>query len=208
METPESMREEIMKIRVWRRLKDAMLNNAVSTERELTLASGRKSKFYVDCRLAACHPSVGEHLGGALHFGLDCVTPSGVNWALAPVPLGGLLLVARLMGVGGPFAKKIPWLIPRLDKKGHGRKQSVEGLYDLDGERMVSNDCRVLAIEDVVTSGGSSLKAVETLREENLNVVGVLAVVDRQEGGEELLRENGLQLWSIFRKEDFLPGEE
>jgi orotate phosphoribosyltransferase len=38
--------------------------------------------------------------------------------------------------------------------------------------------------------------------------VGVLAVVDRQEGGEELLRENGLQLWSIFRKEDFLPGEE
>jgi orotate phosphoribosyltransferase len=207
MMTPEKTRELLMQRSIWTQARDSMLNNAVSTEKEFTLASGRKSKFYVDCRLAACNTAVGRNLGHVINAALDCIKPSNSFWAIAPVPMGGLLIVARLMS-DSSFVSKSPWLIPRVEKKGHGRKQSVEGLYDLDGNRMVSADYRVLVIEDVVTSGGSSLKAVEVLREEGLKVDGVLAVVDREEGAAGLLKMNDLQLWSVFRKKDFLPEGE
>lgn len=94
----------------------------------------------------------------------------------------------------------IPAFIVRKESKKHGRGLWIEGISNLP------EGTAVAIVEDVVTTGGSTLKAIERAKEEGLEVVRVLAIVDREEGGKENLKRQGFELESLFSRYDFLEG--
>ncbi len=145
---------------------------------DFVLTSGRKSKYYVDIKDAATNPEVLGLI--ARIFG----SMTG-NHKLAGVELGAVpLLVATAV------SKNVPYLIIRKERK-HGTGKLTIG--------DVSPGETIEIIEDVVTTGNSVLKAAKYLRENGAKVSNVFCVVDREEGGAELLKENDLVLRPIIR---------
>lgn len=152
-----------------------------------TLASGRQSDLYIDCRLTTMHPE-GLSLIGPL--GLHAVGERGWH----PDSVGGLTLGADPVSYAIAYASQLAGMPTRAftvrkEAKTHGTGKLIEGAF-LAGDRVV-------VIEDVITTGGSALKAVDAVRAAGGNVVGVLAVVDRQEGGREALEAAGLEVASL-----------
>ncbi len=94
--------------------------------------------------------------------------------------------------------KSIPAFIIRKEPKGHGT-----GAW-LEGRKNLRPGARVVIVEDVVTSGGSSLKAIRRAEEEGLKVLGVVTLVDREEGGRENIEKEGYWLKAIFTKSDII----
>ncbi len=159
---------------------------------DFVLSSGRRSSLYVDCRLTTMSPE-GQRLLGVL--GLQALSDTG--WAADAV--GGLTLgadpIAYAIAHASSFANEqgagalVRAFTVRKQPKQHGTGRRVEGPF-------VSGD-RVVVVEDVITTGGSALTAVEAIREEGGVVLGVLAVVDREEGGREALEAAGLQVHAL-----------
>lgn len=145
-----------------------------------TLASGRTSDLYIDARLTTMSPD-GLALIGPL--ALDLLEQSG--WGADAV--GGLTLgadpvayaVAYASTVGRPRERWVRAFTVRKQAKAHGTGQRIEGPFRAGD--------RVAVVEDVITTGGSALQAVEVVRAAGGTVVGVLAVVDREEGGREAI---------------------
>ncbi len=163
------------------------------------LSSGRESHHYFDCRRITLHPGRLALLARAL---IDEVFPS-VGIAV-PEAVGGLTMGADplTLALSLTFAERgrvVYPLIVRKDSKEHGLGRRIEG------EREAVS--QVLAVDDVVTTGGSTLRAVEAFREAGLDVDTAVCVVDRQEGGREALAEHGVSLFSVFRKSDFGGGQ-
>jgi orotate phosphoribosyltransferase len=189
--------------KLWHLARQQMTDYAVATGRTFTLKSGRESDFYVDCRVAGLMQPE-EHqlgwlptpLGRLMDLALGKCNISVRFKCWAPVPLGGLLLMLRTE-VQGP-----PIVVPRREKKDHGMQHKVEGLYDAKENRLVPPMAPTLLIEDVITTGGSTLRALDALREVELNPTVVLVLVDREEGGREALEEAGLEVWSVFTQSD------
>ncbi len=152
-----------------------------------TLASGRQSDLYIDCRLTTMHPE-GLSLIGPL--GLHALGERGWH----PDSVGGLTLGADPVSYAIAYASQLAGMPTRAftvrkEAKTHGTGKLVEGAY-------VAGD-RVVVIEDVITTGGSALKAVEVVRAAGGTVVGVLSVVDREEGGREAIEALGLEVASL-----------
>jgi orotate phosphoribosyltransferase len=152
-----------------------------------TLASGRQSDLYVDCRPTTMHPE-GLSLIGPL--GLHAIGERGWH----PDSVGGLTLGADPVSYAIAYASQLAGMPTRAftvrkEAKSHGTGKLVEGAYEAGD--------RVVVIEDVITTGGSALKAVEVLRAAGAHVVGVLSVVDREEGGREALEAAGLEVASL-----------
>ncbi|NTU59582.1 MAG: orotate phosphoribosyltransferase [Deltaproteobacteria bacterium] len=162
-------------------------------ERPVTLASGRKSNFYVDGKQTALHPR-GAYLIGKLFF--DRLPAFGPVDAVGGPTLGADPLATATSLVSGLVGAGLPGFIVRKEPKGHGTQSWVEGKKNL------FPGCRVVVLEDVVTTGGSSLKAVERVESEGYKVLGVLALVDRQEGGREALEARGYRFEAVFTKSD------
>ncbi len=161
-------------------------------EEGFLLASGKKSPYYLDCKkttlCAEALPLIGKLLWEEIRdFGVE---------AVGGLTLGADPLVAAVCFQAGLEGRELEGFIVRKEAKGHGTKQWLEGRV-LAGMR-----CAIL--EDVVTTGGSSLKAVRRAKEAGLQVVAVVALVDRVEGGEEAIRKEGLEFKAIFRIEEFL----
>lgn len=145
---------------------------------DFVLTSGKKSGYYVDIKDSATNPEVLELISG-IFAGMTSKNK------LAGVELGAVpLLVATAVSKG------VPYIIIRKERK-HGTGKLTIGEID-QGET-------VEIIEDVVTTGNSVLKAANYLRENGAVVSDVFCVVDREEGGKELLEENGLSLHPIIR---------
>ena len=152
-----------------------------------TLASGRQSDLYIDCRLTTMHPE-----------GLSLIGPAGLH-ALGergwhPDSVGGLTLGADPVSYAIAYESQLAGLPTRAftvrkEAKTHGTGKLIEGAY-LAGDRVV-------VIEDVITTGGSALRAVEAVRAAGGQVIGVLSVVDREEGGREALEAAGLEVASL-----------
>ncbi|ABQ26259.1 orotate phosphoribosyltransferase [Geotalea uraniireducens] len=164
-------------------------------KRNVVLASGRESDFYFDGKQTTLHPE-GGYLTGKLFFEAikDVEQVEGV---------GGLTLgadpIATATSVVSFLEKKpIPAFIIRKEPKGHGT-----GAW-LEGRKNFKPGSRVVIVEDVVTSGGSSLKAIKRAEEEGLKVLGVVTLVDREEGGRENIEKEGYWLKSIFTKAEVL----
>ena len=179
-----------------RRLLDLL--RALSFERrKVILSSGKVSDFYVDCKRTAL-TAEGHVLIGRLLF--DRIR------RIQPLPrgAGGLTLGADPLASAVALTsflegEPIDSFIVRKEPKGHGTGQWIEG------RKTIPDGSRVVVLEDVVTSGGSALKAIERCRAERLEVVGCFALVDRMEGGREAIEAQGVPLESLFTREDFIP---
>jgi orotate phosphoribosyltransferase len=156
---------------------------------DFTLASGKKSSFYIDARLTTMSPE-----------GLSTIGPLGLSmirerkWDVTAV--GGLTLGADPVSYAIAYASArdsspLRAFTVRKEAKTHGTGKLIEGPFDPSD--------RVVVIEDVITTGGSALKAMETIRATGATVVGVLAVVDREEGGREAIEAAGVQVASMAR---------
>ncbi|EQB65121.1 MAG: orotate phosphoribosyltransferase [Thermoplasmataceae archaeon] len=150
---------------------------------EFTLTSGKKSNFYVDIKDACADPEVLKVIVGELEKKVT-------SKAVAGVELGAVPLV-----VATAFKMSIPYFIIRKQSN-HGMKKLLIG----KPEEGVNVDI----IEDVVTTGGSVLKAANLLMSNGMKIGKIITVVDREEGGIELLRENGLKLESLVKISEVL----
>ena len=153
-------------------------------------ASGRTSSHYVNCK-----PVSLSGLGLALLSAqmLELVEPGAV--AVAGLTLGADPLVSGVAQAAALAGQALDALIVRKEAKGHGTGAWLEGPLPEPGSR-------ITVLEDVVTTGGSSLKAVKQLREAGYVVDRVVTIVDRQEGGLAAMQEAGLELRSLFQLDE------
>lgn len=161
-------------------------------EREVTLASGRKSNFYFDGKQTCLHAKGGLLVGKAFW--------KEVQAFAGPIDgVGGLTLgadpIATATSIAATLAgDSVHAFIIRKEPKGHGTGQWLEGRKNLPP------GSRVVIVEDVTTTGGSSMKAVERAQEEGLEVVGIITLVDREEGARENIEGAGQKLRSVFTR--------
>ena len=155
-----------------------------------TLASGRSSDHYVNCKPVSLS---GEGLALLSARMLELVEPQAV--AVAGLTLGADPLVSGVAQAAALTGRPLDALIVRKEAKGHGTGAWLEGPLPAAGSR-------ITVLEDVVTTGGSSLKAVKQLREAGYTVERVVTIVDRQEGGLEAMTAAGLELHSLFQLEE------
>ncbi len=157
---------------------------------EFTLASGKASSHYVNCKPISLS---GNGLA-ALSLGLlRHVEPA--SSAVAGLTLGADPLVSGVAMAAAQEFRNLDGLIVRKEAKGHGTGAWLEGPLPAVGSR-------ITVLEDVVTSGGSSIKAVKRLREAGFSVERVVAIVDRQEGAQIAMNKEGLTLISLFLLEE------
>jgi orotate phosphoribosyltransferase len=161
---------------------------------EFTLASGARSNLYIDARMTAMSPE-GLALIGPL--GIGEITSAG--WT--PDSVGGLTLGADPVSYAIAYAsalagKPIRAFTVRKEAKTHGTGKLIEGPF-------LQSD-RVVVIEDVVTTGGSALKAIEAVRNAGATIIGVLALVDREEGGRERIEAAGYHVRSLAKASEIV----
>lgn len=159
-----------------------------------TLASGKQSSYFVDVKMTAMDPSGIFLLGGMLVDALWAwqLKSQGLFLnAVAGVALGGCPLATAASLYGHIKGFIYPTLYVRKEPKNHGTAKLVEG--------PVVADSRVALLEDVATTGGSSLKAIEALRAAGVQVPLVIAVVDREEGAADAFKEAGVDFVSLVK---------
>ena len=154
-------------------------------EGEFTLSSGKKSDHYVNCKPVTL---TGRGLTLASLLMLKEVETTYV----AGLTLGADPLVSGVSLVSALDGRLVNALIVRKEPKGHGTEAWIEGLLPPKGTK-------VTVLEDVVTTGGSAIKAVEKLREAGYVVDRVVSIVDRQAGGKDAMIEAKLELRSLFQ---------
>lgn len=158
--------------------------------RQVTLASGKQSDFYLDCKQTTLHPE-GLYLAG--RFFLDAIRAGMKTVAAVGGPtLGSDPLAAACAVLSHLDGKPVHAFIIRKEPKGHGTRAWVEGAKHLEA------GTRVAIIEDVVTTGGSSIKAADRAKEAGLDVAKIVCLVDREEGGAEAVRAAGYEFESIL----------
>ena len=165
--------------------------------RKVTLASGKESDFYIDCKRTALTAEGHVLIGRCLLAQVLEVKPlvRGVGGlTLGADPIASAIALTSFLE-GHP----VDAFIVRKEPKGHGTGQWIEG------RSTIPDGSRVIVLEDVVTTGGSALKAIERCRAERLEVVACLALVDRLEGGREAIEATGVPLCPLFTRKDFLP---
>jgi orotate phosphoribosyltransferase len=179
----------------------ALLRERSFERKRVILASGRESDFFIDCKQTVL-TAEGHALTGELMF--DALDGLPRCEAVAGVELGGCPLASAVSLVSFVRGRPLDALYIRKEAKDHGSRKLVEG----DRGLMARPGLPVVILEDVITTGGSTLKAAEKLRVAGAAVVGVVALVDRLEGGAEAIRAAGLPLLSICTRRDFLPDSE
>lgn len=157
---------------------------------DFTLASGKKAKFYLDCRKLTLHPLGANQIGAGMLELLGTDQPDAVGG----MAIGADPISAATITLAGQEGENLLGFIVRKEVKQHGTGRQVEG--------PVEPGMSAVIVEDVVTSGGSALKAVEAVREFGLKVDRILAVVDRLEGGREAVEAAGLKLETLVTVRD------
>ncbi|HOO71757.1 MAG TPA: orotate phosphoribosyltransferase [Spirochaetota bacterium] len=159
------------------------------------LVSGRESFYYFDCKGTTLHGE-GVALTGKVMF--EALRPLIEKGAIQGI--GGLTLGADPISVSTAIAAfhqgmPVSPLIVRKEPKKHGTQKWIEG--DLENVK------GVVVIDDVITTGGSTITAIEHMRESGLTVVKAAVVVDREEGGRENIEKTGVEVISLFTRSDF-----
>ena len=151
---------------------------------DFTLASGAKSSYYIDIKKASTNPDVLRLIAQQM---ADNLRNSAIKVdRIAGVVLGSVPLAAALALETG-----IPYVMIRKEKKDHGTGKLIEGTLNIGD--------KVLVVEDVITSAGSSISAIETLRREGAVVENVFSVIDRESGGSENLKQFGVTLLPLVK---------
>jgi orotate phosphoribosyltransferase len=175
----------------------ALLRTLAFERRRVVLASGRESDFFIDCKQAVL-TAEGHALVGAVM--LDAVASFAGCSAVAGVELGGCPLASAVALTSFQRGAPLDAVYVRKDAKDHGSRRLLEG------NGRLPRGARLALLEDVVTTGGSTRKAAAKLREAGYDVAGVVALVDRLEGGRESIEGDGLPLVALFTRDDFIPA--
>ncbi len=156
---------------------------------DFTLASGAKSSYYIDIKKASTNPKVLYLISQLMAMKMQ-----GLN--LRPDRIAGVVLGSVPLAAALSLATGVPYVMIRKEKKDHGTGKLIEG--DLE-----AGD-KVLVIEDVITTAGSSIKAIETLRASGAVVTDVISVIDREGGGKENLADVGVDFHPLVRASDLV----
>lgn len=173
-----------------RRLREIIRSESYQ-EGEFTLASGAKSTYFFQLRQTTMHPEGASLIGELLvefmrREDIHCI--GGLELGAVPV-----VTAAAVMG----FQRDYPLdaFFVRKKAKQHGARELIDG--------HIRPGAEVLIIDDVTTTGGSTLKAVESVADMGCKVIKALAIVDREEGAPQNLAKEGIALYSLLRRSDF-----
>ena len=159
---------------------------------EFTLSSGRKSEHYINCKPITLD---GRGLAITSAMLMECIDEKSV--AVAGLTLGADPLVSGVVIMSALNRGTLSGLIVRKEAKGHGTNEYIEGPLPPEGSR-------VTVLEDVVTTGESSIKAVKRLRDAGYEVKRIVSIIDRQENEEAntAFKLAGLEFYSLFSLEE------
>ncbi|RYD27387.1 MAG: orotate phosphoribosyltransferase [Verrucomicrobiaceae bacterium] len=180
-------------------LKSLLLEKSVRTG-TFTLASGKQSDLYIDCRVTAMDP-FGANLIGEI--GWQAVRSKIHSEHLDIAAIGGMTLGADpiSLSIGMASARSHPdealqVFTVRKEPKGHGAGKQIEGNFK-------SGDT-VIVVDDVITTGGSTLKAIDVIEREGGKVAFAIVLVDREEGGREAIEARGIHVIPLFSRSTLL----
>ena len=165
------------------------LRTAAYLEGDFLLRSGKRSKYYLDKFRFETRPDLLRPLGETIAAAVREHEPEATRIA-APV-LGAVPLAASASLAGG-----LPFVIVRDKAKEYGTANQIEGVFE-------AGEC-VCLVEDVVTSGGAAIEAVQALRDAGLRVANAVCVIDREEGGVDALARVAVRLRPLFTASDLL----
>jgi orotate phosphoribosyltransferase len=163
---------------------------------EITLASGRKSDFYFNLKPTMLDPE-GAALLAELSF--DALKDDNVDY-IGGLEMGAVPIAGAIAQISWLKNRPIAAFFVRKKPKEHGAKLAIEGFAK--GENLEGK--RIVIVEDVTTTGGSAIKAVDAVREAGGEVVLVFTMVDREEGADETFREAGVPFRSLYKASEFL----
>ena len=173
-------------------LRAALVEHAY-LEGDFLLRSGRRSRYYLDKYRFETRPELLEPLAERIAGAVAAAEPEATR--LAGPELGAVALVAA-----ASLRSRLPFLIVRKEEKDYGTARRLEGEFE-PGER-------VCLVEDVVTSGGAAIQAVEAIREAGLECRTAICVVDREEGGSAALADHEVELHPLFLASELLRARE
>jgi len=182
MEAALSDREELKKILIERSI----------LKGDFTLVSGRKSTYYINGKMTTLY---GPGLGLAAKLLLESVADLEYDGFAGPV-IGADPIIGALLALSAERGESVEGFLIRKEAKGHGTKKLVEGKLE--------EGMRVIIVEDVVTTGGSLLKAAEAVEDGGGEIAAVHVLVDREEGAADRIAGAGYEFRSLFRVSELL----
>ncbi|MFB0565804.1 MAG: orotate phosphoribosyltransferase [Candidatus Aminicenantaceae bacterium] len=179
----EILKDELIKI---------VKEKSLITNVERVLTSGRKSTYYIDAKMTSLDPKGANLIAKII---LDVLEDFDVD-AIGGYTLGADPIVSSVAALSAETENPLPAFIVRKEPKKHGERKMIEGPFQ--------KSWRVCVVDDVVTTGSSTLKACQAVEEEGGKVVLALALVDRLEGGRENIEESGYTFISLLTRKDLL----
>ena len=159
---------------------------------DFTLSSGQKSTYYIDGK----HTTLDSRGGFLVAKVFLAMIADDVPDAIAGLTMGADPIIGSMLTLAGMEDLPLKGLIVRKEPKAHGTQSLVEGT--------VADGNRVVIIEDVLTTGSSSIKAIDAVRDLGCSVDRVLAIVDREQGAKANLKEAGCRMEAIFSIDELL----
>jgi len=170
-----------------RRIREIAVEVGAFLKGEFTLTSGKKSSYYFDGKRLTLSPEGAYRVGRVIY---DVLAGTGVD-AIGGVATGAYPMVTAAAVISHLEGKPVPIFIVREVTKEHGTMRKIEG--------HLKEGSRVAIVEDVLTTAGSVCKAIEAVEAAGCRIIKVMALVDRQEGGSDRLREAGYDFAAILK---------
>ena len=164
---------------------------------DFTLASGKKASYYLDCRTITLHPQGANQIAAGMLEMILAIISGPLPDAVGGLAIGADPITASIVVHAGLQNKDLLGFMVRKEAKQHGTGKLVEG--------PVKPGMKCVIVEDVITSGGSALKAATAAKEFGLEVIGVLGVIDRLEGGAAAFQAAGIPLATLFDDSEDFP---
>jgi orotate phosphoribosyltransferase len=178
------------------RLKSILKENSILLGK-FKLSSGKESNYYIDARLTTLHPE-GIYLVGKIF--LDEILKDSEIQAVGGPTIGADPIVGAILVLSHQNVRSLRGFLVRKEEKQHGTSKLVEGNLGLGD--------KVAIVEDVATTGGSTLRAIDAVESAGAIVKKVLVIVDREEGARETLEDMGYEFFSIFRIGELIVNRE
>ncbi len=169
-------------------------------QRRVTLASGRESDFYFDSKQTVLDAEGADLTAREFYRAISRLPEFDRLVAVGGLELGSVPIGSALSVISHRAGHPLTHLVIRKQPKAHGTQAAIEGAS------LVPAGSTVVVIEDVVTTGGSSLRAAQRLVDAGYDVRTLVTLIDRQEGGREAIEGEGFELVSLFTKSDFTGG--